>query len=64
MSRREALIALGNAVRALTSTTTSGAEESSCTNEGALEQRSVGSSLALGVFSFPAHLPALRDHSL
>lgn len=62
----EVLIALGNAVRALIFTTRSTAEEPSRTNEGTLEQRSMGaaqSSLALGVFSFPTHLLTLRDHS-
>lgn len=67
--RAEVLIAPGSSVRALTCTERSGAEEPSRTNEGTLEQRSMGAAqsspapLALGVFSFPPHSLALRDHS-
>lgn len=59
----------GNAVRALTCTERSIAEERSHTNEDTLKRRSMASaqsslarSLALGVFSFPSH--DRRDHGL
>lgn len=66
--RAEVLIALGDAVRALTCTERSTAEEPSRTNEGTLKQRSMGaarSSLtrAWSVFISPALALALRDHS-